>query len=218
MGRAPPKKTHTRRNHNVGLSKQYPACWTCTKRRVKCSATTNNGAYPCTDCVKNGIAVTCISHLQHPNWVPGQSGSTRNTRNNPQAGQRYRNVISKHIKKQTKGRREESDDEDSDSDFTSPTTTSGPLRRSARAGRKPIDYAKLAGEDVEMGDESGLESVAEDESVEGDSVGEVGDETGSPDTSDDTPDVEMPDEATAETSGVYIGGYHWDFEPGFMDD
>ena len=63
-----------------------------------------------------------------------------------------------------------------------------------------------------------MESDDEVEALGGDSGAEGDDEAGSPDTNDDTPNIDMPDATPEETSGIWIGGYHWDFEPGFMDE
>ena len=111
-----------------------------------------------------------------------------------------------------------SDDEDSESDSAPLSNTAGPVRRSARLGGKQIDYAKLGGEEGETDDESVSENAVVSEVAGDDSGAEADDEGGSPDTGIDTPDIDMPDETPEATSGIWIGGYHWDFEPGFMDD
>ena len=207
------RKVHTRRNHDYQKSKDFPSCFDCNAGGRKCSATDNSGKYPCDRCVKKGIE-NCMPHQKHPDWIPGKSGRTKK-RNNTNAGQRYHNMISKHTGKATK-KRDSSEDEDSD--FSPPSSTSGPLRRSARSLGKQIDYAALADEDEEVTDGSASENIEESETLGGDSGADGDDEGASPDTNDGTNDIDMPDATTESTSGVWIGGYHWDFEPGFMDD
>ncbi|PPJ51721.1 hypothetical protein CBER1_08893 [Cercospora berteroae] len=90
----PPQKVHTRNNQDHALSKKHPSCFDCNAGRCGCSATKMGGVYPCKRCVDKGIK-TCMPHQQDPRWRPGM-GRTK-VRNNPQAGQRYFKVISKHI-------------------------------------------------------------------------------------------------------------------------
>ncbi|GIZ37850.1 hypothetical protein CKM354_000128100 [Cercospora kikuchii] len=66
----------TRNNHNLAQSKDYPSCYWCSKRRVRCGNTDDMMGFPCTACVRRGTTAGCVAHKDHPEWVPGVSGAT----------------------------------------------------------------------------------------------------------------------------------------------
>ncbi|KAI5361767.1 putative zn(2)-C6 fungal-type DNA-binding domain-containing protein [Septoria linicola] len=64
--------------HNVKLSKQYPSCWDCSARHVPCSATHDEGQYPCKACIKRNKQDSCVPHGRDPRWIPGVTGVETN--------------------------------------------------------------------------------------------------------------------------------------------
>ncbi|KAM3421444.1 hypothetical protein BST61_g1838 [Cercospora zeina] len=70
------QKANTRKGYDRAHSKQYPACYPCYTRQVKCSNTSDMTGFPCTACVRRGTTADCVAHESHPSWVPGVSGAT----------------------------------------------------------------------------------------------------------------------------------------------
>lgn len=151
---------------DVKHSKQYPACYQCQQRHVKCSNTLKETGFPCEACIERGVpAQECMSHFDDPHWIPGVSGATHK-RGRAKASR----GVGQHQKKQrNRGAARKGDDdavsENGDDEFEGPAVSSSAnpaSRRSTRSKLQEGGYREVSG-DEEPDLEDTNDDVFEDE-------------------------------------------------------
>ncbi|PPJ51719.1 hypothetical protein CBER1_08895 [Cercospora berteroae] len=162
---------HQRAATDVKHSKQYPACYQCQQRHVKCSNTLNQTGFPCEACIERRVpAHECMSHFDDPHWVPGVSGAThKRGRAKASRQKKQRNV--KAARKEDEDTLSEEDDEEFKGSAAVSSADAGP-RRSTRSKLQDGGYREVSGDEQSYADDAD-HGVSDDEQPHGEDSNHV---------------------------------------------